>query len=535
MSDYDTIKAQEAHFPLPQPTASITVGTFNATTGAFQYAVPTHSQVIVIPPDPTHGGPLKATHQTVEGGAVTAINVIDLKLRFNITNRSGDFSVSAAGQTVHAPTGQNWVEIDPGTATSLQFALTCGQQGFSPDLPLTIDRHIVGAGAITIPALPITILYAPPVDQQKKNAATWTATDIKGTTTTLSFSNQSNTTVPIQAPVMIQPWLDLTAEMKDASQVLSKVPNATAQAIGGALGVISGLLGTSANTGTVGTTVTNQNSLTVTLGETDSLTTNPGGGGPGHADVLYYLKNARICWFTNGGPLQLALLGWDAADTITAALLEQSNGPTGLDDATREALLKLDPFAGGGPGVTLPSPRFVLVDTFDVNAPHTYNLSYSVTNSDTQQTTQTESEVEDDTASFLAFANIGVPQTVKLQWTLTQSSAATATTTRTMTQQVQFYANPSEYYSVEVYSDVIFGTFAFQSVGTTSQSLLHGQLLDPQGKRMPFSEVVLSSGGRTYRTVTDANGNFSFHAEAINPVGAKMLTKGAALGKIATV
>src|SRR4051812_10755767 len=173
MSDFDTIKAQEANFPLPQPIGTITVGTFNAATEDFQYAVPQYSKNIVSPASPAHGGPLKPTHETVHGGDVTAINIFDLKLRFNVTNRSGDFSVSAAGQTVHAPAGQNWVQIDVGSATSLAFTLTCGSSSFAPDLPLKIARHIVAAGAITIPALPITILYAPPVDQQKKNVATW--------------------------------------------------------------------------------------------------------------------------------------------------------------------------------------------------------------------------------------------------------------------------------------------------------------------------------------------------------------------------
>lgn len=524
MPIYDTIKAQEAHFPIPTPSATITVGTFNAVSGDFQYAVPTYSKIVVTPADPHPGGNLKPTRETIVGGDVHAVNVYGLRLRFNVTGRQGSFSVYVPG-TPAVQAAANSVEVDVGTANSVTFTLACNGNEFSPELPLTITRHIIAAGAITIPALPVTIIYAPPVDQQKKNVASWTATDVTGNTTTVSFSDQYTTTVPVPSP--FRPWLELTGEMKIASTILGKVPNAIAQAVGGVLGVISGLLGTSVTTGSSGTTVLDQQTLTLTLSAQDTVITNPNGGGPGSADVLYFLKNAKLCWFTNGGPIQLALLGWDAEDTLTASLLQNQNPPvpTGLEQATRDALLKLDPFVAGGPAALLPPPRFQYIDTFDVNATHIYNLSYTITNTDLLQNVRTETSVEDDTASFLAFANIGVTQTVKAQSILTQTSAAQTTTTKTITRQVQFFANPTEYYSVEVYCDVIFGTFAFRSVGSSAGPVMVGRALDKLGKPLALSEVTLLSNGKHFRTISDANGNFSFRAATIQPGKAQIATR----------
>jgi hypothetical protein len=514
MPTYDTIKAQEVNFPLPQPTGTILVGTLDGATGNFTYAVPTTKETITIPPDPSGHGSTKPTKEIVTAGHVSAVNMFSLRLQFNVVHANGALSVTIPGKPkVQGGAGQTSVSIDPGNATSLTFTVQCGAQAFSPDVPLTIDRYLVGAGAIKIPVLPISILYAPPVDQQKKNVALWTTTDTAGNTTTMAFSAQNSTTVPTLSP--FKPWQDLTGEMKIASQVLSKVPNAVIQGFGTALGVISGLLGSTSTTGTNGTTVQSQQTLTVSVSAGATISTNPTGGGQGKADVLYFLKNAQVCWYVNQGSLQLGLVGWDAVDAISASLLQNPNGPTGLDQAARDSLLHLDPFVAGGPTVTLPSPRYVKVETYDVNANQTYNASYTLTNTDMQQNVLTQTDVEDDSASFLAFANIGIPQTVKLQSTLTETSSAQVTTTKTITRQVQFYANPTEYYTVEVYCDVVFGTFAFRSVGSTTVPQFHGIATDANGAPLVSKVIVLSSNGQTYRTMTNAKGEFFFRAETI--------------------
>lgn len=516
MPTYDTIKAQEVNFPIPQPTGTILVGTLDGSTGKFTYAVPTTTQVITIPPDPSGHGSTKPTKETVTVAHVTAVNLFSVQLQFNVVHANGTLSVSIPGKPkAQGATGQTSVLIDPGNATSLSFTVQCGSQAFSPDVPMTIDRYLVGAGAIKIPVLPISILYAPPVDQQQKNIASWTTTDTAGNTTAVSFSAQNSTTVPTLSP--FKAWQDLTGEMKLGSQLLDKVPNAVIKGFASALSVISGLLGTSTTTGTNGTTIESDKSLTVTVSAGATISTNPAGGGQGKADVLYFLKNAQVCWYVNQGAMQLGLVGWDAVDAISTSLLQAQNGPTGLDQAARDSLLQLDPFVAGGPAVALPSPRFAYVETYDVNANQTYNGSYTLTSTDMQQNVLTETDVEDDTAAFLAFLNIGIPQTVKLQSVLTETSSAQVTTTKTITREVQFYANPTEYYTVEVYCDVVFGTFAFRSIGSTSIPQFHGIATDANGAPLISKDIVLTSSGHRYRTKTNAKGEFFFRAETIKP------------------
>jgi len=513
---YDTIKAQEANFPLPQPTATIEVGTFDAANGKFTYSVPEYKVTDPVELD-DRGKPIK--RQTHIGGEVTAINVFDLKLRFKVVHRVGDFSAAPDNQAaVEAAPGNDFVDIDAGTATSLSFSLACHGKEFDSDLPLKIERHIAAAGAITIPALPVSIIYAPPVDQQKKNVATWTSTDITGNTTSMAFSSQASTTVP--APSQFQSVVDLAAAMKAISPALSAIPNAYAQAAGTALSVISGVLGSSTATGTSSTKVLDKKTLTITLSSSASVSTIPTGGGPGNSDVICFLKNARVVWYTDGGPLKLALIGWDSDSYVSAALLQQDSGPTGLDKATRDALLKLDPFVAGGPSVLPPSSRFVYNNTLDINGSNaTFNLTHSVTNTDLSQTETTDTKVADGTASFafLASLNIGVTDTRKVQVILTSTSAAQTSTTKTVSRQAQFNAGPNEYYSVEVYCDVIFGTFAFRPIGSSAAPPVTGQALNKQGKPLVSTEVSLTSGGRTFKTITDANGQFTFRANTIKP------------------
>jgi hypothetical protein len=516
---YDTIKAQEANFPLPQPTATITVGTLNALSGVFHYAVPVYHQIVVTQPQPSTGGGTKPEQEELTGGSITAVNAFGVKLRFVVTGRQGAFAVAVQGHpTVQA--NADSVEVDVGQVSSVTFTLSCNGNDFFPDLPLKIARPIFAAGAITIKALPITVVYAPPVDQQQRNVASWTGSELTGTTTAVSFREQNTTAVPAQG--QFEPWVELTAEMRYASGILSNIPNAYAKAIGAALGVISGALGSSTLTQGSGTTIIDHHSLTMTLSSQSTLETNPHGGGPGAADILFFLRNAQICWYTDGGPMKLALLGWDAVDAITASLLQNPPALFPLDLATRSALLALDPFVAGGPGALLSPPRYQYITTIDVNANYTYTVSYTISNTDRTQVQRSQFAVEDDSASFLAFANIGVTQTIRAESVLTQTSTSETTAATTITRQVQFFADPNEFYSVEVYCDVIFGTFAFRSIGSTAIDRLRGRAFDQFGNGIPLAEVTMISQGQQFRTVTDEEGNFSFRAATIGSGRARL-------------
>src|SRR5947209_4189031 len=144
MSIYDTIKAQEANFPLPQPRATMFVGTFDANAGVFKYAVPIYTEITWTIPELGQGGSTKPEREVITGGNVIAINIFDLTLQFRVTGQQGDFALSVPEQPpIYAAPGQDFVEVDVGAANSLQFTLTCNGHNFVPKLPLKITRQIV--------------------------------------------------------------------------------------------------------------------------------------------------------------------------------------------------------------------------------------------------------------------------------------------------------------------------------------------------------------------------------------------------------
>jgi hypothetical protein len=470
---YNTLKANEANFPLPKPSTTIDVGTFDAQTGEFKYSIQTysHQQPQIVPPDPTGHGPEKPVivpRSPMTGGTIS-INTYTLILRFNVSGRQGDLMLDIGGYTIHAPQGQDYVEWDPGTASSVTFLLSCSGHNFNYELPLRIDRGVVlGVGALTVPALPITIVYAPPVDQQKKNTSKWTVSETTGNTITVSFSQENSTTKP--AVSQFQDLADLTSDMKGLSTALSLVPQATVKAIGQILGALSALLGSTSATETKGTAFTDQQGLTVTASKQSTFTTDPKVGGPGSGDIIAFLENAKLCWFSSGGsPLKLTLIGWDDESTCHVSdLLTRQGGHTTLDQNTIQALLKLDPFVTGGPEVDLSvNPRFAYIDTYKVETNITVGASHTLTTSDVKQYVSTTIDTETDTAGLFAFLDlgIGVPQTQTIKTTLTQGSAAQTTTTQTITNEIDFYSAPGEPpYTVDLYCDVVFGTFAYRVV-----------------------------------------------------------------------
>ena len=529
---YNAIKAQEPNFPVPQPTATIAVGTFNAQTREFKYAVKTYTERVGDPAtqNPTKGGPLKPQIETLTGGQALAVNVFDLKLRFDVTGQKGTFTVNVPGhKSGTAPQGQSSVVVDVGAATEVNFTLICDGNSFTPELPLKIDRPAIAAGAMTIPAWPVAIVYAPPVDAQKKNTASLSNTDSIGATTTVSFTAGHSKQAPVNAwdnpgfgTAEFQRAAPMSDAMKSLGPLLKDIP-----IVSSALGVISGLLGSVSGTETQGTTVTNQHSQTVTNSTQDTVTTNPNGGGPGSSDIMYFLKNARLCWFSTGGPVQLALLGWDQSEYVDVSMLKHQPGKPGLDQKTAQALLALDPFVAGGPQANLPKSRFAYVDTIDVNGVMVLkNISYTLSNTDLQQTADTIVDVENDSQGLLGFLGVmGLPDTQTLQTTMSQSSALQTTQTHSVSKQLQLNAGPQEFYSVEVYCDVVFGTFAFRPIQTAASPIFSGIARGKSNEPLANTEVTLVSNGRRFVTMSDESGRFAFRASTI-PAGVAQIMAG---------
>jgi hypothetical protein len=95
------------------------------------------------------------------------------------------------------------------------------------------------------------------------------------------------------------------------------------------------------------------------------------------------------------------------------------------------------------------------------------------------------------------------------------------------------FAGPTEIYSVEIYADVIFGTFAYRSVPVVAGAAkLTGTIHDIFNKPVAFAEITLTNNGRRFVTRADAQGRYAFHSGSITP-GQTIISSGHAQTQLA--
>lgn len=522
---FDTIRAQEVNFPLPSTDATVTVGTVTASQiwdgepSGFNFAVPTYSGSNVC----VRRGRYVSVCTPSRGGVVTVANVKNLTLRFvidwsnlevwclnlyrghllpgaacipsttqvAITINVGSQSKAVAYGTteVSFPVG---ADITPPLSISICCRIRRGGDSnlatyrFNPQnvaglLPVNIDRKLTGAGAITIPVIPVSIIYAPVVDAQKKNQATAAISSSTGNTTSVAFTTSNGATVPV--PATFDTTNNIAKDMSAVASVLKAIPAGPSSIISGALSTIASGLGSSTGTQTDTNSVTTQHSLSVINTTSEAQTALSSEGGPGAGDLITYYYDAKTVWYSDGSAMRLAILGYGGLVQVTAGTLKNQlaalqgqpagaiDASTHLDADSIRALLELDPFVKDGPNATLQSPRFVLASDGAVvmnGGTLTYNAQHQITQTDLNTKTTTTTRVETDNAGFLAFLGLGVTDTRTLQSQISQSSSTQIALGKTVSQSYVLNGNGTEFYACEVYFDTVFGSFAFRDVTSRS-------------------------------------------------------------------
>jgi hypothetical protein len=377
------------------------------------------------------------------------------------------------------------------------------------------------------------MVFAPIVDAQQKNTASAAVGISSLNTTTASFASQNNSTVPVDST--FQNVIDIEQAAGTIGPALQKIPNPYTQAIGAALTTIAGLLGSSTATQTNSSVVATQNTLQVGASQTQSQTAQASQGGPGVGDLITYYYNARVVWYADGQAMHLAVLGLDGtvqinASKLTAAWVALQSQPKGtidpvshLDVDSLHSLLLLDPFfngtQGANPTAPLAGPRFVPVSNHVVEIAggqltEQFTHQFSTTDLRTTQTTQINSQT--DKAGFLSFLGIGVTDSNTIQTSISQGTALQNTSGQTATQSFTFNSNPTENYSCEVYFDIVFGSFVFRQVTPSSSApLIHGTVVDADGKPLANAKVTAKAGSDTFVTAADGQGNFQFRLPGV--------------------
>jgi hypothetical protein len=532
---YQLIKQFESTFPIPAPYVTVNVGTFDAATGTFQGLM----TEVSTDPEPIEHGPhdqprnppprfvgdlweeitidarWRRTIRTVPAPKVPLAPVL---LQFAVKNAATPWSVTISGFTTTAPASQTTLSVSIWDRSIVQWQIRAGAGAYSDQLRIQRPGGLAGAGAFTIPVVPVGIIYAPPADSLGRSAATYGVGDTVGTTVSYDFSTDSSQTVP----KMDTAFTDFN-DIKNALDVVGTVLGLSGDMAGkNGIAAITSAMGTATQTEQSGTVEGSGTSLTVIDASTENISTNTKGGGPGVGDVIVFYKNMRVAWAYANGQLRLCPLGHTKVP-VTAAFLQNNLSTVGISSADQQHLLSLDPFVAGGPGASLPPDRFTVPDGGEVNLEYGGGLNIDqkfVVTRDTKTTTTQKTYTTDtsswDPGAFLKLLGIGGDKT---QVTTTETNATASDVSTTTTLEANLFAGPNDYFVVTIWYDQLFGTWAFQQGQAGSSAILSGS-----GAR-PGDVIRLKIGNRAYVTVADARGAYGFRAKSI-PQGAASLTVG---------
>ncbi len=533
---YFQVKQIEGTIKWPNIYVTKKIGVFDAATGQFAF---TSASLRTI--DETIGGdpgekPYQKPQHIHEEGQLL-VQATDVGLIFEVKNRNGDFSATVNGKKFNAPPNANTVTVNAGDVTKVKWSVHSDNKGFANEFKI-VRSNLYGGGAFIVPALPVAVLYEPPMDAQQKNYASYSTSKSVGTTIKSGWTSEQSTTTPAN-PSQFRNAMQFKADADKAGTALSKVPNPYAQAIGTILQILAAGMGSAGASTQSGTSVTSENALILNAGQEVSYGT-AAKLGPGLGDRIIYLKNARLAWLGNGHMVNISVLGYDKISSPTAKTLKDdwteltsglqiktasSNGVksapklgsrTGLDSHTILSLLKLDPFYGHGSQVNLDESRFAYVDTYEPNGgADSYKFVYDAATSYLDAQTSFNVDTEEYSAGFLSFMGLGVTETKKLTAKFTAHSSKEFHSSQKAEVSVHFYTKPDEIYSMAVYYDRVFGTFAFKNVVPNQLEWVSGIAHASNGQPAAKQVVTLTIGGKKYSTRTDAEGRYSFRSSNI--------------------
>ncbi len=448
---YSKLREVEGLLPQPLPTATVEVGTLNAS-GSWDGLSTTYSI------DPF-------THKPRAMTPIVSIDGIDLIAVFRSTT-GGGLSVTANGQTVSSTTSS--VSVNLGRATRVTWTLNAG--GWTRSDVFNVSRaSVIGAGAFTVAALPISIVYEPPMNAAKTNVANIGFRQEMTTITTVSNGSGSSSTPKWATGIVMRDILDrLSKHWKPAAAVKT------------ALSVGKTLMGSVDVSTTTGTTVNTDSTLGLTQVNSQSIQTNAKLG-PGLGDIVVFYKDARVVWGMEQGEVTLTLVDHGPLAMVTIATLKtdltaaragQTAPVTGLDAPTLESLIKLDPMASlstrpihtgpiaiGG-GVTLPSSRFTKDTTLILNGTTFQNsVSHTITQTDKVSRLTTTTTVRNCHPGWLSLIGVGQTQAGTFTTSVSMGSSRTDAVSSTVSASFTLSAAAGESYSVDVNYDNVFGSF----------------------------------------------------------------------------
>jgi hypothetical protein len=481
---YETIKRAERRIGAPEPRDRGVIGAYDASTNAFD-----GPRSRTTPPTCKGCDPV-VFHPTLRINGVQAI----LVFRFRNVDSFLDVTVNSRRRRVRA--GATRLAVNVRRARRADWKIEEGSTVVSDEVRIT-RPHLLGAGAFTMEAVPLALIYAPPqpaapdrVNRQSFAEETFFATSVKS-----SFSQSKSRTKPSKTGY--EKTALLQGAVRLGAKALAAQEDPKLKAAGAALGVIATAMGKVEVTKQEVQTGAHEREADYIFrkGVVCQAATR---ADPGAGDLIAFATNVRLVWFDNGRRTRLAVLGAQGFACPSVALLRRGlavlerartkpalcvaplaggTGPSpsapvrrcgqGLSADTVRGLLALDPFAVAGPSATLSDRRFRPADParlgpLDPGGDLGLDYSATVKRSDLRSQVKTRVATRDASSGFLGYIGFGPRSTQTVVSTLTLSSSSAVTTGRTISATLDVQGPPPGTDTLDVFYDRIFGTFALQ-------------------------------------------------------------------------
>lgn len=557
------IQDQEINFPFPQKDTVITVGEININNNKpiIKYFIPSQVRHVVYEgskesskdwglPGPDRTIYIEPLNYNEIKGAINANTHLRFKLRFTIINWIGSansLTVSVGSQTNTVTNGASEILFNNILEPNASIACYTNQPVFSKPNPLAtvtgdkylldIDWNVAGAGIVTLPVLPVKLIYVPVIDFKQANTSSISTSNSQGYN--LSFSTGSVNGSTTALPTSLTNIDQLLNDMNNTSKVMEAYPDPDIQAIGKAMGMVSGILtaglGTSTISQTISNSVTNQHTFSVVTSETEKMVAKSSNGGPGEGDVICFYTDVKLLWCEINGKMQLAILGYNPTlKTPTMLQLSQAlntlvGKPKGtkdpiwlLDEKTIQSLLTLDPFTGPNGAKTQLNPsRFTLAHKLDGTSAsfqnggtdETETVMHQVMQTDAQSEINTITKIETDKPGFLSFLGLGETDDKTVQSNFSKSSSSQLSTGQSIIDEFTLHGDGNkDHYHCEVYFDNVFGTFAFRdnSDDLNVNNRVEGFVVNSSGEKVSNARVLIMADDKSFWTTSDTRGSFKF-------------------------
>ena len=303
-------------------------------------------------------------------------------MKFSVTNAATAWTVRVNGADTSVRAGKRSVLVDVWDAEAARWRITIGSRVHEDVVRFQRPQgpHPAALGAFTIPVLPLTIVYAPPVDSLGASSAKYSTAKTVGNTVDFGLTTDVSSTVPVSGSMFLTSLSAMKGTLEVDALALKASPTASE-----VFSKVADQIGQISSTEQKGVVDGTESTITLVQSTSDELRATVTNGGPGVGDELHFFLDLRMIWSYVDGRLRLCPLSFRRTFLPASALRDQAAPGISAADAT--ALLALDPFSGPAGRHTLPADRFTFFETWEYGFGAAFTHMASTTRETDRRTT----------------------------------------------------------------------------------------------------------------------------------------------------